>query len=77
MAAGADVIFHDPLVKNWTAGGREMTSESDLYAAAAAADACVLVQDHQDYDLDALAGCSRRFLDTRGAVPSNVTVERL
>jgi len=78
FAAGANVGFHDPLVKNWTVAGRDLTSESDLYRAVAAADACVLLQNHRDYDLDALAATARRFLDTRGATHHrSTTVERL
>ena len=77
IAAGAIVSFHDPYVKNWTVAGRDLTSESDLYGAVADADACVLLQNHGDYDLDELAMCSRRFLDTRGVVRRSATVERL
>jgi UDP-N-acetyl-D-glucosamine dehydrogenase len=77
LALGANVSFHDPHVKNWTAAGHDLTSESDLYGAVAEADACVLLQNHRDYDVDVLAMCSRRFLDTRGIAQRNATVERL
>ncbi len=77
IAAGAHVSFHDPYVKNWTVDGHDLTSESDLYGAVADADACVLLQNHADYDVDALAMCSRRFLDTRGIARRSATVERL
>jgi nucleotide sugar dehydrogenase len=77
LALGANVSFHDPHVKNWTAAGHDLTSESDLYGAVAEADACVLLQNHRDYDVDVLAMCSRRFLDTRGIAQPNATVERL
>jgi UDP-N-acetyl-D-glucosamine dehydrogenase len=77
LALGAHVSFHDPHVKNWTAAGHDLTSESDLYGAVAEADACVLLQNHRDYDVDVLAMCSRRFLDTRGIAQRNATVERL
>jgi UDP-N-acetyl-D-glucosamine dehydrogenase len=77
IAAGASVSFHDPHVKNWTVAGRDLTSESDLYGAVADADACVLLQNHTDYDVDALAMCSRRFLDTRGIARRSATVDRL
>ena len=66
LAAGAKVTFHDPHVKNWTVAGHDVTSESDLYGAVADADACVLLQNHSEYDVDELAMCARRFLDTRG-----------
>ena len=77
IAMGAHVSFHDPHVKNWTVAGRDLTSESDLYGSVADADACVLLQDHRDYDVDALALSSRRFLDTRGVARRSDTVERL
>jgi UDP-N-acetyl-D-glucosamine dehydrogenase len=77
IAAGAIVSFHDPYVKNWTVAGRDLTSESDLYGAVADADACVLLQNHKDYDVDELAMCSRRFLDTRGVARRSAAVERL
>jgi UDP-N-acetyl-D-glucosamine dehydrogenase len=77
IAAGARVGFHDPHVKNWTFAGQDLTSESDLYGAVAEADACVLLQNHSEYDPDELAICSRRFLDTRGVTRRLATVERL
>ena len=77
IAAGANVSFDYPHVKNWTVARHDLASESDLYAAVADADAYVLLQDDQNYDLDELAMCSRRFLDTRGVVRRSATVERL
>jgi UDP-N-acetyl-D-mannosaminuronate dehydrogenase len=77
IAAGAKVRFHDPHVKNWAVAGQDLTSESDLYAAVAEADVCVLLQNHNDYDVDELAICSRQFLDTRGVTRRAATVERL
>jgi UDP-N-acetyl-D-glucosamine dehydrogenase len=64
-------------VKNWTVAGRDLTTEPDLYGAVADADACVLLQNHRDYDVEALAMSSRRFLDTRGVARRSGTVERL
>ena len=52
IAMGAHVSFHDPHVKNWTVAGRDLTSESDC-GSVADADACVLLQNHRDYDVDA------------------------
>jgi UDP-N-acetyl-D-glucosamine dehydrogenase len=77
MAAGANVGFHDPHVKNWTVAGHDLASESDLYRAVGDADACVLLQNHRAYDVDELAVCSQRFLDTRGVARRIATVERL
>jgi UDP-N-acetyl-D-glucosamine dehydrogenase len=77
FSMGANVRFHDPHVKNWTVAGRDLTTEPDLYGAVADADACVLLQNHRDYDVEALAMSSRRFLDTRGVARRSGTVERL
>jgi UDP-N-acetyl-D-glucosamine dehydrogenase len=77
MASGANVSFHDPHVKNWTVAGHDLTSESDLYGAVADADVTVLLQNHSDYEIDVLAICSRRFLDTCGIAQDSATVERL
>jgi UDP-N-acetyl-D-glucosamine dehydrogenase len=77
IAAGADLSFHDPHVKNWIVARHDLTSESDLYRAVADADVCVLLQNHREYDVDELAICSRRFLDTRGVASRSVAVERL
>jgi UDP-N-acetyl-D-glucosamine dehydrogenase len=77
IAAGAQVGFHDPHIKNWAVAGRDLTSESDLYQAVADADISVLLQNHREYDVDELATCSRRFLDTRGVARPGVAVERL
>jgi UDP-N-acetyl-D-glucosamine dehydrogenase len=77
FAVGANVSFHDPHIKNWTVAGHDLTSASDLYGAVADADACVLLQNHSDYDVDALAMRARRFLDTRGIARRTATAERL
>jgi len=40
--------------------------EDDLEGAVAAADLVILVQNHREYDVEALEAASRHFLDTRG-----------
>ena len=47
-----------------------------LAPALAACDAAFLLQDHQQFDLDALAASGVRILDTRGRM-AGLTVERL
>ena len=42
------------------------TFRSDIEGACAAADLVILVQYHDEYDADHLAGISKRFFDTRG-----------
>lgn len=74
---GADVVFHDPHVKDWTVGGSEVAAAGDLIEAAREADICVLLQNHGAYDVDSIAAASRRFLDTRGVTTPAEHVERL
>ncbi|WP_291884847.1 nucleotide sugar dehydrogenase [Cellulomonas sp.] len=66
VAAGAHVTFHDPLVREWDVAGVQRVTDAGQAAAVAGADAVVLVQDHDQYDVDALAGAARLFLDTKG-----------
>ncbi len=77
MAQGARVLFHDPLVSQWSQMAGRVEPVDDLEAAVADADLAVLLQRHRCYDVDALAAKARRFLDTRGTAPPSVTVERL
>jgi nucleotide sugar dehydrogenase len=78
---GAELSYQDPFVPEWTytVGDqtRTLVSESDPYAAAAEADAVVLLQAHSAYDLDRLASVSKLLLDTRGRVPLGEAVDRL
>jgi UDP-N-acetyl-D-glucosamine dehydrogenase len=48
-----------------------------LPAAVAAADLVIVLQAHQDYDLEWIAATARLLLDTRGAVPAAPHVEVL
>ena len=63
---GAELRFHDPLVKQFAVSGYDIPRIDDLYESLAEADISVLLQDHRDYDVDAMAAVSRRFFDTRG-----------
>ena len=81
LEQGAALSFHDPLIAHWDELGPELgdaaTSVADLEAAVADADVVVLLQHHRDYDVDALAARSRRFLDTRGVVTPTARAARL
>lgn len=81
LEQGAALSFHDPLIAHWDELGSELgdaaTSVADVEAAVADADVVVLLQHHRDYDVDALAARSRRFLDTRGVVTPTARAERL
>ena len=63
---GAELRFHDPLVKQFAVSGYDIPRIDDLYESLAEADISVLLQDHRDYDVDVMAAVSRRFFDTRG-----------
>ena len=63
---GAQLRFHDPLVKQFAVSGYEVARVDDVYEALAEADIGVLLQDHRSYDVEAMAAVSRRFFDTRG-----------
>ncbi|GHJ49144.1 UDP-N-acetyl-D-glucosamine dehydrogenase [Catellatospora sp. TT07R-123] len=63
---GAKLSFHDPYVQRWEANGVEVLRADDLEVAVAEADLVILVQQHRQYDVDALAAAAREFFDTRG-----------
>ena len=74
---GAIVTFHDPHVQEWRALGDRATRADDLDEAVPQADLVVLVQNHRDYDIEALSGAARRFFDTRGVATPSAKVHRL
>lgn len=77
LQQGAALSFHDPLVATWTIAGRELSSVSDPYLAAADADLVVLVQAHSAYDLAKLERTGAHIFDTRGVLPVRGTTSRL
>jgi UDP-N-acetyl-D-glucosamine dehydrogenase len=74
---GAELQFHDPLVKQFSVSGLDIARVDDVDRSLAEADICVLLQDHRDYDVEAMAAVSRRFFDTRGVARSARNVELL
>jgi len=66
QALGAEVSYHDPHVRRWSLPGVERVA-GDLLEAVADVDLVILVQQHREYDVEALQAASRLFLDTRGA----------
>lgn len=67
---GADIRFHDPMVDTWKLESGEVARETNLAAAVKAADAVVVLQAHETYDLDRIANESQIMLDTRGVAPA-------
>jgi nucleotide sugar dehydrogenase len=63
---GASLRFHDPLVKQFSVSGQDIPRIDHVDEALAVADICVLLQNHREYDVEAMSIVSRRFFDTRG-----------
>ena len=74
---GAVVSYHDPHVQEWTAVGGRASRAEDLESAVREADLVILVQNHREYDVDALAASAQRFFDTRGVAAEGEKVARL
>ena len=74
---GAELRFHDPLVKQFAVSGYDIPRVDDVHQSLTDADICVLLQDHRDYDIGAMAAISRRFFDTRGVARPAGHVELL
>jgi UDP-N-acetyl-D-glucosamine dehydrogenase len=66
LGQGAILRFHDPLVKQFSVSDYDVPRVDDLFESLRDADICVLLQNHEAYDIDAMAAFSTRFLDTRG-----------
>jgi UDP-N-acetyl-D-glucosamine dehydrogenase len=77
MAKGASVLYHDPHVGSWGPLGESVTRVEDPAAGVAEADLTILVQNHREYDVDALAAAANRFFDTRGVATGGDRVSRL
>ncbi|WP_256842730.1 nucleotide sugar dehydrogenase [Ornithinimicrobium cryptoxanthini] len=77
VAKGATVRFHDPHVQSWGALGDAATRVEDELGGVAEADLSVLVQNHREYDVDALAANATRFFDTRGKATDGERIHRL
>jgi len=77
LQQGAELRFHDPLVKQFAVSGYDIPRTDDVYQSSAEADICVLLQDHRYYDIEAMAALSRRFFDTRGVARPAYNVQLL
>ena len=64
---GATVVFHDPHVRMFREDGHEYHSIELTPAALAAADAVVIVTDHQAYDWQSVVDHASLVVDTRNA----------
>jgi UDP-N-acetyl-D-glucosamine dehydrogenase len=68
LAKGANLIYHDPHVPEYRAGGHAMTSEALTPELVAGADAVLIVTDHKGVDYAMVADKARLVLDTRNAL---------
>ncbi len=66
LSQGAILRFHDPLVKQFAVCNYDVPRVDDLFESLRDSDICVLLQNHDEYDIDEMAAFSTRFLDTRG-----------
>lgn len=71
-AAGAQVMFHDPLLPNWTAGDVPLVAVGLIDEAFDACDVAVLLQAHGVLDLEMIASSVPALLDARGVVPRGI-----
>ncbi|MBA2955562.1 nucleotide sugar dehydrogenase [Nocardioides sp. MAH-18] len=74
LSMGAEVSYADPHVAQWLVEGTNRADDPAL--AAAEADITVLLQQHRDFDVDAIADKARCLFDLRG-VTAGENVERL
>jgi nucleotide sugar dehydrogenase len=73
---GAVVRFHDPHVEQWR-DVPQARRVDDAGAAVPEADLTILVQNHREYDVQALSSAARLFFDTRGKAAEGEKVHRL
>lgn len=66
LERGADISFHDPKIEEWFVGENTFSRVDPLETAIAEVDVVVLLQNHANYNADALANSSKAFFDTRG-----------
>jgi UDP-N-acetyl-D-glucosamine dehydrogenase len=77
LQQGAVVKFHDPLVKQFCVFNQDVPRVDDVYESLAESDVSVLLQNHQEYDVEAMTAVSRRFFDTRGVARTAPNVQLL
>ena len=77
IAMGAEVTFHDPHVSTWNVAGTTMDVVPSLDAALSEADISVLLQAHNEYDVNAITEKAHRIFDTRGVIPAAANVSTL
>jgi UDP-N-acetyl-D-glucosamine dehydrogenase len=64
----ADIVYHDPFVEKFTAGGETVSLVELTADEVAAADAVLIVTDHRDVDYDVVVEHAQLVLDTRNVL---------
>lgn len=64
---GANLKFIDPYVPKWNVDSATFYSESDWDSAISEADIVVLLQAHDDFEVESIAKTAQAFLDTSGS----------
>lgn len=77
FARGAELVYFDPRVADWTVGGVAVERVDDYLAAAASADLTILLQPHREIDLGLLADRAQVLFDTRGKTADHPRVVKL
>ena len=67
LRAGARLAYADPYVPEWQVDGQPIENTGLSADAVGAPDLVILLQAHNEFDLDSLARHAQIFLDTRGA----------
>lgn len=68
LREGAHVKFYDPYVSAWNLNGKMLEREQDLETSVKKADAVLLLQAHDEFDLEKISTEALAFLDTTGTV---------
>ena len=76
LALNAEVWYHDPYVPEWTLASGPVPKVSDLHGDGLHFDAAVILQHHDNLEIDRVTKLSDCVLDTRGATDS-AGVQRL
>ncbi|MFH9569088.1 nucleotide sugar dehydrogenase [Streptomyces sp. NPDC017454] len=76
-ARGAELVYFDPRIADWTVGGTPVERAHDYLAAAESADLTILLQPHREIDLGLLADRARTLFDTRGKSVDHPRVVKL
>ncbi|GAA2290878.1 nucleotide sugar dehydrogenase [Streptomyces kunmingensis] len=77
LERGADLVYCDPRVADWTVEDTPVPRVDDYLQGAAGADLTILLQHHSEFDVDLLADHARLLFDTRGKSADHPRVVKL